>query len=166
MIFQHLSPHQLESCKEDPGAASNGKRKRGRQRKNKEIDNLILHQLEPAYKILKLPPAEKGNQADQERRKTMISFINQNPSNMVKPITNPFSKAHFPPFKTHIVLRDLKGKGWVVTVVPVARGTHSLDSGGWRSFAVDNRLEEGDVCIFEIVKRNEMQVHVFQVRQG
>ncbi|GFY89642.1 hypothetical protein Acr_06g0015820 [Actinidia rufa] len=82
----------------------------------------------------------------------------------MQPISNPFSEAHFRPFKTHIVLRDLKGKGWVVTVVPVA-GRHSF-SGGWRSFAVDNRLEEGDVCIFELVKRNEMQVHVFRVRQS
>ncbi|KAE9444813.1 hypothetical protein C3L33_23289, partial [Rhododendron williamsianum] len=46
------------------------------------------------------------------------------------------------------------GKGWVVTVIPVA-GRHSF-SGGWRSSVVDNRLKEGDACIFELVKRTEM----------
>ncbi|KAG5551875.1 hypothetical protein RHGRI_010099 [Rhododendron griersonianum] len=38
---------------------------------------------------------------------------------------------------------------------------HSF-SGGWRSFVVDNGLKEGDACIFELVKRAEMQVHVFR----
>ncbi|KAG5526535.1 hypothetical protein RHGRI_032719 [Rhododendron griersonianum] len=76
------------------------------------------------------------------------------------PICRPFSQAHFPPFRTHIILRNSKGKGWVVTVIPVA-GKHSF-SGGWRSFVVDNGLKEGDACIFELVKRTEMQVHVFR----
>lgn len=47
-----------------------------------------------------------------------------------------------------------------MTVIPVA-GRHSF-SGGWRSFVVDNGLKEGDACIFELVKRTEMQVHVFR----
>ncbi|KAF7127870.1 hypothetical protein RHSIM_Rhsim11G0170400 [Rhododendron simsii] len=91
---------------------------------------------------------------------TSVSFLVHNGRQLLQPICRPFSQTHFPPFRTHIVLRNSKGKGWVVTVIPVA-GRHSF-SGGWRSFVVDNGLKEGDACIFELVKRTEMHVHVFR----
>jgi len=35
---------------------------------------------------------------------------------------------------------------------------------GWREFAKENDLEEGDVCIFELVLRNDsvFKVHIFK----
>ncbi|KAM1048000.1 hypothetical protein ACFX2I_027199 [Malus domestica] len=41
---------------------------------------------------------------------------------------------------------------------------HSHISGGWRVFAEENRLREGDVCTFELVEINDivLKVHIFR----
>ncbi|MCO5605217.1 hypothetical protein L7F22_059397 [Adiantum nelumboides] len=38
-------------------------------------------------------------------------------------------------------------------------------SGGWRKFATDNHLEEGDVCVFELTDSTHLQlmVHIYRV---
>ena len=66
--------------------------------------------------------------------------------------------AHFPPSKRKVVLRDSDGKAWDVICLYDKRG-HCL-SGGWGSFALYHNLKLGDVCKFELVSTDEMQVHV------
>ncbi|KAG6502843.1 hypothetical protein ZIOFF_035132 [Zingiber officinale] len=39
------------------------------------------------------------------------------------------------------------------------------DPNGWAAFARGNNLEEGDYCVFELVKQTEMQVHIFRATQ-
>ncbi|XP_057963541.1 B3 domain-containing protein Os11g0197600-like isoform X2 [Malania oleifera] len=74
----------------------------------------------------------------------------------------PFSfRMHLPPFKTKIVLQNSVGKAWVVNSVPGAGKKHFF-CGGWSAFVRDNNLKKGDICIFELVDRTKMQVHIFQ----
>lgn len=77
----------------------------------------------------------------------------------------PISKAHFPLRKTQIVLRNLKGKSWVVSAIP-QRGGHIITT-GWYSFVAGNKLKRGDLCIFELVDRyrHEMKVHIYRSGQ-
>ena len=44
---------------------------------------------------------------------------------------------------------------------------HAGLSGGWRYFALDNNIEEGDVCVFELVDtiKYRFKVHIFRVVQ-
>ncbi|KAK9287047.1 hypothetical protein L1049_015456 [Liquidambar formosana] len=70
-----------------------------------------------------------------------------------------FSKAHFPQIRTKMVLRNLKGKDWEVNCIPTA-GKHFFCA-GWPAFVHGNNLKQDDVCIFELVDKNEMQVHIF-----
>ena len=66
--------------------------------------------------------------------------------------------ANFTPSKKKVVLRDSAGKGWDVICLH-DKGGHCL-SGGWGPFVHYNKLKLGDVCIFELVSIDEMQVHV------
>lgn len=74
-------------------------------------------------------------------------------------IPQSFSAAgHFPPSKMRVVLRNSAGKAWDVSCLYHARRHYF--SGGWAPFARYNNLKQGDVCIFELVNKDEMQVHV------
>ncbi|GLT58115.1 hypothetical protein SLA2020_310370 [Shorea laevis] len=72
-----------------------------------------------------------------------------------------FSMAHLPDCKTEIVLRNLLGECWTVNSVPDSKGrnVHTF-CGGWMSFVRDNSIKMGDICIFELVSKSEMRVHI------
>ncbi|XP_065618441.1 B3 domain-containing protein Os01g0723500 isoform X2 [Quercus suber] len=72
-----------------------------------------------------------------------------------------FSTAHLPNCKTEIVLRNLKGKCWTVNSVPDSKGRmgHTF-CGGWMAFVRGNDVKIGDICIFELVGKCEMLVHI------
>lgn len=42
-------------------------------------------------------------------------------------------------------------------------GLRNWLSGGWPAFARGNNLEEGDICVFELVGPIEFHVHIFRV---
>ncbi|KAK9270750.1 hypothetical protein L1049_026333 [Liquidambar formosana] len=75
-----------------------------------------------------------------------------------------FSLAHLPDCKTEIALRNLKGECWTVNSVPdiKRRAMHTL-CGGWMAFVRGNDIKMGDVCIFELVGKCEMRVHILGV---
>ncbi|KAI3851948.1 hypothetical protein MKW98_019947 [Papaver atlanticum] len=68
--------------------------------------------------------------------------------------------------KMVITFRVLDGRTWEVGYVFKAPTGRWL-SHGWRKFVVDNDLKEGDVCVFELVDRNkiEMIVHIFRQQE-
>ncbi|KAF5468345.1 hypothetical protein F2P56_012503 [Juglans regia] len=72
-----------------------------------------------------------------------------------------FSTAHLPDCKSEIVLRNLRGKSWTVNSVPDSKGRmgHTF-CGGWMAFVRGNDVKIGDVCIFELVGKCEMLVHI------
>ncbi|XVE69981.1 hypothetical protein DITRI_Ditri10aG0034900 [Diplodiscus trichospermus] len=72
-----------------------------------------------------------------------------------------FSKAYLPYCKTEVVLCNLQGKCWTVNSVPDSKGrTVHTFCGGWMAFVRDNDIKMGDICIFELVNRCEMRVHI------
>ncbi|KAJ9186677.1 hypothetical protein P3X46_002223 [Hevea brasiliensis] len=76
-------------------------------------------------------------------------------------IPHQFSAAHLPNCKTEVVLRNSQGECWTVNSVPDSKGrsVHTF-CGGWMAFVRDNDIKMGDVCIFELVSKCEMLVHI------
>ena len=68
-----------------------------------------------------------------------------------------------PPTRAHITLQDTFGYQWPAKWV--VSGHHSGMSDGWAAFSRDHRLEEGDVCVFEVLDSKDciLLVHIFRV---
>lgn len=65
-----------------------------------------------------------------------------------------------------ITLQDEYECKWAANWV-VSDRTNGGISGGWAAFSLDHRLEEGDVCVFEVLSSNHAHwvilVHIFRV---
>ncbi|XP_017243497.1 B3 domain-containing protein Os01g0723500 isoform X2 [Daucus carota subsp. sativus] len=72
-----------------------------------------------------------------------------------------FSMEHLPSCRTEIVLRNIKGDCWTVNSVPTMKvQTLHTFCGGWMAFVRDNDIQMGDICIFELIGKCEMRVHI------
>lgn len=74
-----------------------------------------------------------------------------------------FSKQHMPQERKVIRLTDTDGFQWEVRwIMP-----KSAISGGWAAFSRDHDLEEGDMCVFEVIDSSNytLLVHIFKVAQ-
>jgi hypothetical protein len=62
-----------------------------------------------------------------------------------------------------VTMLNMAGRKWTVKWLHKEAG--SGFSAGWRGFALDHRLEEGDVCVFEILDQENyvLVVHIFRV---
>ncbi|GMH04069.1 hypothetical protein Nepgr_005908 [Nepenthes gracilis] len=73
------------------------------------------------------------------------------------------------PCKKHDVHLHLQGKTWETTLRFNSKGRGGLSS-GWQNFAVDNGLEEHDVCLFKLASQNLktiiLDVSIFRVAPG
>ncbi|XP_017970336.1 PREDICTED: B3 domain-containing protein Os11g0197600-like [Theobroma cacao] len=74
-------------------------------------------------------------------------------------IPTSFLNAHLPQARTEFTFWTSKEKSWEVTLLYT--DTNKVFSKGWRRFAVDNKLEMDDSCVFELVAPREMRVHIF-----
>ncbi|XP_077218890.1 B3 domain-containing protein Os01g0723500-like isoform X2 [Tasmannia lanceolata] len=74
-----------------------------------------------------------------------------------------FARAHLPRGKFMIILQDPNGKAWEVRYITTISSGWSVLSAGWIAFARGNNLEEGDSCIFELVGKLKMHVHIFRL---
>lgn len=76
-------------------------------------------------------------------------------------LSSDFSSEHLPSEIQEATLLDASGKAWSARWL----GSRSGLSGGWRKFSLDHGLEEGDVCVFELIDKNKLifKVHVFRV---
>ncbi|XP_010270408.1 PREDICTED: B3 domain-containing transcription factor VRN1-like [Nelumbo nucifera] len=65
--------------------------------------------------------------------------------------------------KENVILRVSDGRMWPARCI--LRQGMTWISKGWADFALDNNLEEGDCCVFELTKTNviEMQISIFRV---
>lgn len=74
-----------------------------------------------------------------------------------------FGNEHLPKTTQNITLMNKAGFKW--TVKWIKSGSQAGCSGGWRRFSLDHRLEEFDVCVFEVVdpKKFVVLVHIFRV---
>ncbi|OVA15443.1 B3 DNA binding domain [Macleaya cordata] len=80
------------------------------------------------------------------------------------PMPCSFKNFHLPETDQEIILRDPRGNEWPVSYV-VTNGSQRRGSlsAGWGAFSYHNNIEKDDVCIFELIKEDVMQVHIFRV---
>ncbi|XP_059431923.1 B3 domain-containing protein Os01g0723500-like isoform X2 [Corylus avellana] len=71
-----------------------------------------------------------------------------------------FAREHLPQCTTTIVLRNSEGRSWKVKYVSTEK-SYAL-SQGWAVFVRDNKLKIGDICIFELLAKKEIRVHIFR----
>ncbi|XP_021725620.1 B3 domain-containing protein LOC_Os12g40080-like [Chenopodium quinoa] len=64
-------------------------------------------------------------------------------------------------FSHRFNLRTDSGKTWPVTMF--ASNTHAKLKTGWKSFALDNKLNVDDTCIFELINQQEFKVSILRV---
>lgn len=76
-------------------------------------------------------------------------------------IPNAFARKHLVKVPMEITLWDPNGIRWEVLCKCHSKRTSF--TAGWYRFSLVNNLERNDVCIFELIKSNEMRVHIFRV---
>lgn len=78
-------------------------------------------------------------------------------------LSTSFAKRWLPDEKVQLILIGPSGKKWSICYLG-NRSNPGL-SGGWKRFSLDNHLEEGDVCIFELdnMENYTLRVHIFRV---
>ncbi|KAM0945734.1 putative transcription factor B3-Domain family [Dioscorea sansibarensis] len=72
-----------------------------------------------------------------------------------------FSHTHLPRKKSVLIIKDPNMKSWEVTHIP-REGDRDRLSAGWHTFCRGNGLKLGDVCVFELVKPHQLNVHIFR----
>ncbi|KAK1273580.1 hypothetical protein QJS04_geneDACA023533 [Acorus gramineus] len=68
---------------------------------------------------------------------------------------------HLPKINSNLTLWDPDRKPWTVRLV-LGKGRGGL-SAGWAKFSRVHNLERDDVCILELIRNKELQVHIFRV---
>ncbi|KAJ0971591.1 hypothetical protein J5N97_019550 [Dioscorea zingiberensis] len=76
-------------------------------------------------------------------------------------VPHTFVKQYFPDSKTDMILWDSEGKRW--PIIYNSYGRRGGFSAGWGKFSYAHNIEMADVCIFELLKEYEMQVHIYRV---
>ncbi|XVF15648.1 hypothetical protein REPUB_Repub09cG0172600 [Reevesia pubescens] len=74
-----------------------------------------------------------------------------------------FVKTYLDEKEDQVILQVSDGRNWIVkfSVNVVTSGQHKAKfSHTWKDFARDNNLEVGDVCVFELINRNETSFKV------
>ncbi|KAI3876927.1 hypothetical protein MKX03_032472 [Papaver bracteatum] len=62
-----------------------------------------------------------------------------------------------------VFVKDPHGRTWQVEMAASEDGLFARLSTGWRDLSYTNNIEANDVCIFELVKEDELQLHIFRV---
>ncbi|CAL8176326.1 unnamed protein product [Prunus armeniaca] len=79
-------------------------------------------------------------------------------------IPTAFSREHFPQGKGFkAILKNAEGGKWTVNCIPNSPQSHNF-SAGWYKFASANQIRIGDTCIFELLSRYQMMVHILRKR--
>lgn len=66
-----------------------------------------------------------------------------------------------------MTLREpISGKEWPAKYIFNENNRAGALSGGWITFTVANNIEEDDVCVFELIEENKIQVNIFRVVDG
>ncbi|PNT63993.1 B3 domain-containing protein Os11g0197600 isoform X2 [Brachypodium distachyon] len=60
-------------------------------------------------------------------------------------------------------LWDPQGKSWDVNYVYYSARAVGAFSGGWSKFSLGNNLEKFDICVFELISKDDIKVHIYRV---
>ncbi|WCJ33797.1 B3 domain-containing transcription factor VRN1 [Euphorbia peplus] len=78
-------------------------------------------------------------------------------------VPSKFGRKYFPgPIgrRESVELGLVDGRKWNVALKGRKSGRVNF-GGGWKAFQEENRLKVNDVCVFELLKKNEFKVHLF-----
>ncbi|XP_047085311.1 B3 domain-containing protein Os11g0197600-like [Lolium rigidum] len=78
-------------------------------------------------------------------------------------IPSEFARECLPRANRKIKLWDPQGKSWDVNYVYNSQRSVGAFSGGWGKFAVGNNLETFDICVFELISKDNIKVHIYRV---
>ncbi|XP_039122859.1 B3 domain-containing protein Os01g0723500-like [Dioscorea cayenensis subsp. rotundata] len=142
-----------------------------------ECDDLPIGIIPSPKKVYKRSCFQKRKLVIHEERsqapETANSFTSKFPFATVKlcrsHITQPyvmrlpyaFSRTHLPRKKLVLIMKDPNMKSSEVTYIP-QKGDADFLSAGWHNFFRGNGLKLGDVCVFELVKPRQLNVHIFR----
>ncbi|KAG6511810.1 hypothetical protein ZIOFF_029888 [Zingiber officinale] len=129
-------------------------------------------------KVQKMPPlsSQRRPVTKEEVDKALCkakSFMSKNPfflivmqdsyvySSFFMNVPGSFAQPHLPRISQVLTLWDENDERWAVTYVYY--GNRGALSGGWGAFAKAHNLEKFDVCIFELIKKQHLKVHIFRV---
>ncbi|KAI3850475.1 hypothetical protein MKW98_000285 [Papaver atlanticum] len=73
-------------------------------------------------------------------------------------LPNRFCKRYLPKRDASITLVDEKGEEWITNYLAKKVGL----SAGWRGFALDHQLIDGDACVFQLTKPTQFNVYIVQ----
>nr|CAD1841382.1 unnamed protein product [Ananas comosus var. bracteatus] len=96
-----------------------------------------------------------------------LRSLQLSPSQHKKNIPRSFAAAHLPRRCEQIILKlPNQKKKWITSYVSTrqVRGVYGGIYGGWKHFVMDNNLQQGDICLFELMKNKKMltmTVYVF-----
>ncbi|CAD5192171.1 unnamed protein product [Musa acuminata subsp. malaccensis] len=69
-----------------------------------------------------------------------------------------FCKEHLPPYELKMVLEDENGNEFDAIYI----GNRTGLSGGWRGFAMEHNLEDGDVLVFELREPARFKIYIIK----
>ncbi|OAY66395.1 B3 domain-containing protein [Ananas comosus] len=69
-----------------------------------------------------------------------------------------FCKEHLPPKEVTMVLEDENGAEFDAIYI----GTRTGLSGGWRGFALEHNLEDGDALVFELTEPTRFKIYIIK----
>ncbi|KAA8536187.1 hypothetical protein F0562_028665 [Nyssa sinensis] len=72
-----------------------------------------------------------------------------------------FCKTHLPNHDEMIILLDEDGNEFTTKYLVEKTGL----SGGWRGFAIDHQLVDGDALVFQLIKPTKFKVYIIRVNQ-
>lgn len=64
--------------------------------------------------------------------------------------------------KTQSIMLQNADRFWPVKLISSSDSTRASFSAGWRVFSRENAIEVGDACVFELIKRNVLNVTIFR----
>ncbi|KAJ0985375.1 hypothetical protein J5N97_003731 [Dioscorea zingiberensis] len=73
-----------------------------------------------------------------------------------------FCKDHLPLNELKMILEDEKGGEYDAIYI----GNRTGLSGGWKAFAVDHHLEDGDALVFELIEPDRFKVYIIKACEG
>ncbi|XP_004307940.1 PREDICTED: B3 domain-containing protein At5g18090-like [Fragaria vesca subsp. vesca] len=87
-------------------------------------------------------------------------------------INHPFATEHFYKADTccDVMLQNIQGdRAWTIQCTSYKRSNGRIEaiiSGtGWRAFRQDNHLEEGDICVLEVIEERKCRVLIFRAKK-
>ncbi|KAL2327173.1 hypothetical protein Fmac_020600 [Flemingia macrophylla] len=79
-------------------------------------------------------------------------------------VPSEFVRKHLLNMKQNVMMIQFRKKLWHVKFSSHASSVSGVLAGGWTSFATENELQLGDICIFELVNKEDaiLDLHVFR----